>query len=551
MYRVLLPFAVATTLVMSSTVYAQRFLPDDPVLRDHDDLHIPLPGKIELSTGYDVIENSLFRSQPEASAIGPARNVNTLGEVPDSSWWTNRIGAREMTLEDLARGPNEGDGPDVEGPWTVISGKAAGITPGFAIRDSRGDVYFVKVDPARYFGLATGADLVGSKFFHAFGYFVPETWIVYVQKHQIRVGEQARIRVLGSKPRKMVQEDLDQMLDNVARRTDGRIRFVASKAVPGKVVGPHKYFGTRPDDPNDVIPHEDRRELRGYRVFSAWLNHDDSRSLNSLDTYVEENGRGYLRHYLQDFSSMLGSGSDWRRSIAPQNPRAGNEYIIELAPMLKTIGTLGVWQRPWYRVRYDIHPEVGAIEADYFQPERWKPEFPNAAFDRMLPEDAFWAARIVSRFGDDAIRAILREADYGSPTAEEHLARMIIRRRDKVLAHYFRLLNPLGDFRVGDTPAGPVLTFTNHGEEAGLGRVDAYEHQWFRFDNDTGEVEALAAPARTTARTLIVPSERRAFLMVRIRSLGAGAGNDAWGKKVDVFLRTSDGLTVVGIDRES
>ena len=348
MYRVLLPFAVATTLVMSSTVYAQRFLPDDPVLRDHDDLHIPLPGKIELSTGYDVIENSLFRSQPEESAIGPARNVNTLGEVPDSSWWTNRIGAREMTLEDLARGPNEGDGPDVEGPWTVISGKAAGITPGFAIRDSRGDVYFVKVDPARYFGLATGADLVGSKFFHAFGYFVPETWIVYVQKHQIRVGEQARIRVLGSKPRKMVQEDLDQMLDNVARLTDGRIRFVASKAVPGKVVGPHKHFGTRPDDPNDVIPHEDRRELRGYRVFSAWLNHDDSRSLNSLDTYVEENGRGYLRHYLQDFSSMLGSGSDWRRSIAPQNPRAGNEYIIELAPMLKTIGTLGLWQRPWY-----------------------------------------------------------------------------------------------------------------------------------------------------------------------------------------------------------
>jgi hypothetical protein len=325
---------------------------------------------------------------------------------------------------------------------------------------------------------------------------------------------------------------------------------VASKAVPGKVVGPHKYFGTRPDDPNDVIPHEDRRELRGYRVFSAWLNHDDSRSLNSLASYVREEGRGYLRHYLQDFSSMLGSGSDWRRAIAPQNPRAGNEYILSLSPMLKTLFTLGIWERPWYRARYEVYPQVGAIEADFFRPEDWRPEFPNAAFDRMRAEDAFWAGRIVSKFDEAAIRRILTEADYRAPQAEDHLARMILRRRDKVLAWCFRMTNPLADFVLEDWPTGLRLRFTHYGEDAGLGRVSGYEYQWFRFDNRSQAKAPLSPAAQSTLRSLPVPTDRPEYLMVRIRSVGGGEANAAWGKAVEVYLRTAGQLSVVGIDRE-
>jgi len=34
-------------------------------------------------------------------------------------------------------------------------------------------------------------------------------------------------------------------------------------------------------------------------------------------------GPGHVRHYLIDFSSTLGSGSDTRRRIAPQDPRGG------------------------------------------------------------------------------------------------------------------------------------------------------------------------------------------------------------------------------------
>ncbi len=43
------------------------------------------------------------RHEPSNTRAG---NVNTIDEVPDSSWFTNRIGARPLTADEIARGPN-------------------------------------------------------------------------------------------------------------------------------------------------------------------------------------------------------------------------------------------------------------------------------------------------------------------------------------------------------------------------------------------------------------------------------------------------------------
>ena len=145
--------------------------------------------------------------------------------------------------------------------------------------------------------------------------------------------------------------------------------MVASKALSGTPLGPFRYYGTRPDDPNDIYDHEHRRELRGLRVFAAWLNHDDSRSVNTLDTLVEHEGRRIVRHHLIDFASTLGSGS-----TAAQKPRAGNEYIWEARPTFITMLTFGLYVRPWIKVQYPDLPSIGRIEAAYFAPERWKPD---------------------------------------------------------------------------------------------------------------------------------------------------------------------------------
>ena len=79
------------------------------------------------------------------------------------------------------------------------------------------------------------------------------------------------------------QAALDKLLDNAAHR--GKlVRMSASRWLPGRAIGPFRYEGVRADDPNDVVPHEDRRELRGGRLLAAWLNHFDAREQNSMNT---------------------------------------------------------------------------------------------------------------------------------------------------------------------------------------------------------------------------------------------------------------------------
>lgn len=46
----------------------------------------------------------------------------------------------------------------------------------------------------------------------------------------------------------MTEDDLDDILDAVPQYDDGRYRAVASRFIPGSVIGPFKYHGTRPDD---------------------------------------------------------------------------------------------------------------------------------------------------------------------------------------------------------------------------------------------------------------------------------------------------------------
>jgi hypothetical protein len=530
-------------LLMAAPVGAQMFFPDDPLWRDRDDLEIAQPGEIELSGGWDMIENTFGIGRPHAEPDSPAVNVNTLGEVPDSSWFTNRMGRRVLSLEELRRGPSTRGGPVA--PWTVVRGKSSGITPGFTIRDAGGDIYFIKFDPADYPNLPSAADVIGTTFFHAIGYNVPENYIARLRPEELELSPTATISGGGRKDAPMTEADLQKILNTARPREDGSYRVVASLAVPGTPLGPRKFFGTRPDDPNDVFPHEDRRELRGYRVFCAWLNHDDSRAVNTLDVFVGRGDRGFVRHYLIDFASILGSGS-----VRPQGLRAGNEYLLEWGPAIRSALTLGWWDRAWRSVEYPDYPEVGRFESDFFEPQAWRPEHPNLAFQKMRNDDAFWAARIVSRFDDEAIAAAVSTGQYDDPEAERYVVKTLIARRDKIVAEYFTRLNPLDEFRVEASLDGPGrLVFENLGVRAGLGEADGYEVAWFELDNESGRLSELSAPAQITDPSIAVPESDAEFLVVRI---GTRSDVPGWVKSVHVYLRNDVWpKSVVGIERES
>jgi len=116
--------------------------------------------------------------------------------------------------------------------------------------------------------------------------------------------------------------------DVVARKPDGTYRVIAGRLLPGTILGGFQYAGTRPDDPNDVVPHQHRRELRALRVFGAWTNLTDLKVANTLDTLVTENGRSIVRHYLQDVGSTFGTGA-----LGPRDWDEGHEYLFESEPM--------------------------------------------------------------------------------------------------------------------------------------------------------------------------------------------------------------------------
>src|SRR5262245_2069029 len=130
----------------STSVSAQKFLEDDPLIVDNDrQLDVGESRRRGLSDYYDFFQHTF--ATPGELTRKPALNANTLGEVPDSSWFQNRHGMKRMTIDELVRGPNSVNGPSDDGLWTVTEGKTEGITPGFRIRDSRGDVYVIKFDP--------------------------------------------------------------------------------------------------------------------------------------------------------------------------------------------------------------------------------------------------------------------------------------------------------------------------------------------------------------------------------------------------------------------
>jgi hypothetical protein len=391
--------------------------------------------------------------------------------------------------------------------------------------------------------MATGAEMVSTKLFWTLGFHVPENHLATLRRDQLLIDPKATIRDIRGHRRALTEGDVDRLLTQGARGDDGTYRVIASRALEGRPVGPFRYFGTRPDDPNDIHPHQHRRELRGLRVFSAWLNHDDSRSINSLDTVVQRGGRQIVWHHLIDFGSTLGSAS-----IYAQRPRAGNEYLWEARPTIITALTLGLWVRPWIRVKYPEIRSLGNIEAAFFQPDAWRPEYPNAAFESAQPDDLFWAARRVMAISDEAIRAAVESARYSDPRAAAYLIDVIIARRDKIGLTWLTHVNPLIDFSLSTEG---TLTFRNIAADTRRApAAESYQVQWARFDNASNSATPEARPQTVTTPTSTAPAALLAADFVEARVSAHAAAHPSWAEPVTVrFRRGPSGWSLVGVQR--
>jgi len=520
------------------------FRSDDPLSREPETQDASGVQAWTIDLFIDLATN-LF-GEPGSHETGVrARNVNTIDEVPDSSWFTNRILEHPVSITEAVQGAHGGVAP-AEGPLIIVAAKEIGAAPGFTIQDANRNVWFVSFDARGYPEAATGAILVASKIFWTLGYWQTDAVLTHVNPHQVVIGDTATVKPMSGTARQMRSEDLDDVWRRAEPSADGSYRAVAARRLPGRAVGGFRYYGTRPDDPNDVVPHEHRRELRALKVFGAWTNLVDMKAGNTLDMVITEDGRSRVRHYLQDVGSTFGTGAN-----APREFDEGWEHLFEGDMAWKRMASLGFFTRPWQTVRYENQPAIGRFEGVEFDPAGWKPRVPTAAFRHAQPDDLFWAARRVMAFSDPMIRALADAGAYSSPEASRHLADVLIQRRDRIGAAYLNAVSPLVEFSLS---LDGRLSFVNAAVKAGVAPepTGGYRVSWLRFDNNTNSTTGFGDSAVADSRTPVatpqpLPAAPGAFVCVRVNPMTPP--HDTWRGVRAYFRRTASSWALVGLDR--
>ncbi|QEE28905.1 hypothetical protein FTW19_13405 [Terriglobus albidus] len=509
---------------------AQQFLSDDPLKRVPEIESSQKAAVQDINDIYDFVYHSAkYKTPPPTPSLG----VNTLGEVPDSSWYTNRP---KLSLEELKTGARVHGEP--QAPFTVVAAKTEGVTPGFRIKDARGLIYFIKVDPQSNPEMATAADVIGSLFLYAAGYNVPENYILIASRKDFRLSEKAMITALSGKRHPMNHDQLEKILDAVPTEPGGKIRLMASLSVEGRIVGPFRYESVRSDDPNDLIQHQQRRDLRGLEVLFAWINHTDAKGDNTLDSVVGKGPDARVVHHLLDFGDSFGSDSD----IA-KDPRHGQEdWLPTSGEQAKRALTFGLVPAKWETVRYPHHlPAAGNFTASGFDPLTWKPNYPNPAFLAMTPIDAYWGAKRVTSFKEDEIRAIVGEGQFSDPGVAEYITKVLIARRDIIGRAWFSRVAPLEDFTI----AGGELHYTDLGATSDLLPASSYAISWFSFDNQNSRRTPVAGSSSQVPSDL-ASAQEGAFIGCTLTE-----AKEARKGVTVIFRRSTEGWQAVGIDRTS
>jgi hypothetical protein len=554
--------AFAANGALSACGGLTRFPVADAVVIDADQTPFaPAPAEYVSPFVWDGADQLAFRPIARFFAVDPAwraRNVNALDEVPDSSWFENRIGKSTLSADELRSGPCGSkvlDPSAPDGAWLIDQGKPNGANPGFRVNIPGIGKFMLKADPDGEPERATGATAIAARIYYASGYNAPCDSVVYFRPEVLALKPGLVVTDNSGVPRPFDRAALRRVLSAASRR-NGKVRMVASRWLPGKPVGPYRYEGTREDDPNDVIPHEDRRELRGARLLAAWLNHFDSREQNTMDVFVpadtnEEGvgGKGHVRHFILDLGDCF--GSVWAADGISR--RLGHAYYFDFGYVAEDFLTFGILQRPWDRAKRD-----GGIfnyfSSRDFDAEAWRGGYGNPAFMRMTEEDGAWMARIIARFDDSLVAAAVAAADYDGPSTD-YLSRTLQERRDILLRRYLRKLSPLADVAV----RGTSLCATDLARRTGVSSVSP---------NAYSESAVFFEEVKLSPRERLMPrAGRDASVCVELpRTTGSASGRDSDSRYavLDLFTSSSEnplrvhlydggdrGYRVLGIERPS
>ena len=233
--------------------------------------------------------------------------------------------------------------------------------------------------------------------------------------------------------------------------------------------------------------------------------------------------------------------------------RVGHEYLFDGSAMGRSFVTLGKWRRPWEVSGKIEYPEVGYYQAEVFEPDKWKANYPNLAFERMDDGDAYWGAKIVSAFPDNLILDIVEAGEYSRPEVTEYIADVLTKRRDAIGVYWLDKITPLESFELEQTESGHNLRFRDLAIERGY--VDS-ESRSYRFWLEDGTVKEfrgqiignLDLSKYHSGNDLSLPDRFGRTVICHLWIQSKQHSGD-WAQPVEVILgkdRESDSLRILG-----
>jgi hypothetical protein len=550
--------AVALPGTTSAESGQAAWFADRPVAwHEHDDAHVPrapAPNDLQDWRMTLLVRDSLAGEVDRILGLeGPqsAQDVNALDEVPCSTWFCPRNHLAPMTPEAVAAGP-PATPPRL--PVRIVKGKDQGATTGFQVVDAAGQRFMLKVDPAGHLGLSTGAEIVGGRFFHAAGYNVPAAFVLDLAPRELLVDPKASFNLYRVQKRPLSAERVKQMLASVAHTSDGRLRVVLVPWISGQVLGGFDMIGRRADDPNDRIPHQHRRSLRASWVLMAWLSVLDPSAINTIDSYVEDSGRRFIRHYIFDFGAALGSST-----VTVKGPHQTGEHVLEVGRTLGALAGLGLYRRPFQEQRAQWeqlvaeYPSAGWFEAEGFDPDVFRSNRKVPSHVRRTDRDVYWGAKLVASFTDAQIDAVVDEARFPERDAAwiKHALRV---RRDTIARRYLRAVSAVEQPAVSSD--GGSVCFLDVAVARGHVSPERLRYAVTVEDGQGGRLatsEQAAGGSRTCLPLPFAGKPRTGYRIVQVVSRYHDGAAPLASKASRIHLRWRPGegrFLVVGLERD-
>ncbi len=427
----------AALLTPACSYRPARFADALPVTEVADDEAIDMPQRLEVN---DVVEFSdLFVGRPLVEGMRvtrppPPADINALDEVPRSSWFSPldaEIDARSF------EGAYAVDGAPVP-PFRVLLERAPsgdnGDTKkggmGIPVVDALGHRFELRRDPKERVEVRTAAAAITARLVRALGYLTPEVYVSDADETDFSTtpGEPFGQSILtGTEPAgpevrgRTLQKMLDDWFECAPSNKQGNFRFSATRWPPAADVdvGRTPVAGTRGDDPNDRVPHENRRTLRALKLVGAWLGMTRFTPHDLRDVYMGPSGEGHLVHFMVGFDKSLGT-----EAIIGKRPEQKNEMIL--------LGSLGFAPDPNIPPTQSKYQALGAI-GEEVNPKEYGPGLPFPPMDATDGADAYWMAKRIASVSEEMVLAAVRAGKVTNGTARKLLFELVLARQRRVV----------------------------------------------------------------------------------------------------------------------